>query len=188
MSRIGKKSISVPSGVKISVKDRTVSVEGPKGKLAFTHRPEVKVAWAESEKSITCSIDESLSQNRVAKALWGTTRAVIRNMVEGVSKGYERRMEVVGVGWTASMAGKKLKLVVGYANPIEMPIPDGVNIAVEKQFVTITGPDKQKVGQFASAMRAVRKPEPYNGKGIKYVEEVIKRKQGKQFGAAGGGS
>jgi large subunit ribosomal protein L6 len=184
MSRIGKKAVPVPAGVKISVKDRTINVEGPKGKLDLTFRPEVKVNWTESEKAINVALaDGFTSENKEANAYWGTTRAHIRNMIEGVTKGYEKALEVVGVGWTASLAGKQLKLVVGFANPIFLDIPTGVTVTVEKQFVKVTGSDKQAVGQFASAMRAVRKPEPYNGKGIKYTNEVVKRKQGKQFGA-----
>jgi large subunit ribosomal protein L6 len=184
MSRIGKKTIPVPAGVKIAVKDRTVNVEGPKGKLNLTFRPEVKVNWTESEKAINVALAEGFSaDNKEANAYWGTTRAHLRNMIEGVTKGYEKALEVVGVGWTATLAGKQLKLVVGYANPIMMDIPQGVTVTVEKQFVKVSGPDKQAVGHFAASMRAVRKPEPYNGKGIKYTTEVVKRKQGKQFGA-----
>lgn len=184
MSRIGKKSVAVPAGVKIAIKDRVVNVEGPKGKLSFTHRPEVMVAFSEVDKAVNCTVDSSQSDSRLAGALWGTTRAIINNMVKGVTTGYEESMEVVGVGWTAAVNGKKLKLVVGYANPIELEIPTGVTVAVDKQIVKVSGADKQLVGQFASSMRQVRKPEPYNGKGIKYVGETIKRKQGKQTGAA----
>jgi len=184
MSRIGKKAVPVPAGVKIAVKDRTINVEGPKGKLNLTFRPEVKVNWTESDKAINVALADGFnSENKEANAYWGTTRAHIRNMIEGVTKGYEKALEVVGVGWTASLAGKQLKLVVGFANPIFLDIPTGVTVTVDKQFVKVTGADKQAVGQFASAMRAVRKPEPYNGKGIKYTNEVVKRKQGKQFGA-----
>ena len=183
MSRIGKQPVTVPAGVKVSIKDRVVSIQGPGGTLSFTHRPEVRVAWTESEKSIVCTIDESDKDNAQVKALWGLTRAQLRNMVEGVSKGYEKNMEVVGVGYTAAIAGKQLKLVVGFANPIMMDIPAGLKVSVEKQFVKVQGADKQMVGQFAAEMRSKRKPEPYNGKGIKYTTEVIKKKQGKQFGA-----
>jgi len=184
MSRIGKKAVPVPAGVKIAVKDRTINIEGPKGKLSLTFRPEVKVNWTESEKAINVSLaDGYSSENKEANAYWGTTRAHIRNMIDGVTKGYEKSLEVVGVGWQATLMGKQLKLVVGFANPIILDIPTGVTVTVEKAFVKVTGPDKQQVGQFASSMRAVRKPEPYNGKGIKYTTEVVKRKQGKQFGA-----
>ncbi len=183
MSRIGKQPVAVPAGVKASVKDRTVTIQGPGGTLSFTHPEAVKVVWAESEKAVVCTIDEKDSDNAEVKAMWGTTRAQIRNMIEGVTKGYEKSMEVVGVGYTAALAGKQLKLVVGFANPIMMDIPAGLKVTVDKQFVKIQGADKQMVGQFAAEMRSKRKPEPYNGKGIKYTTEVIKKKQGKQFGA-----
>ena len=183
MSRIGKKPISVPAGVKVSIKDGAVNIEGPKGKLNMTHRPEVKVTWAESEKSLQVTLAQAKGTDADAGMYWGTTRALLANMIEGVTKGFEKTMEVVGVGWQAAVAGKKLKLQVGFANPILMDIPANLTVTVDKQIVKIVGPDKQVVGQFASAMRAKRKPEPYNGKGIKYTDEIIKRKQGKQFGA-----
>lgn len=183
MSRIGKKAVVVPAGVKVSINDRTVNIEGPKGKLSMSHRPEVKVVWADSEKAIRCTVAEGVELPEEVSKYWGTTRALIANMIEGVTKGYEKNLEVVGVGWQAVVQGKKLKLQVGFGNAIMMDIPPGLVVTVEKQFVKVVGPDKQLVGQFASAMRSKRKPEPYNGKGIKYVEEIIKRKQGKQFGA-----
>lgn len=183
MSRIGKKSISVPSNVKVSLSGNTISVEGPKGKLSFDYRPEVDVKWDESENSIDVSMDEKLiAQKRSNGAYWGTTRALINNMIEGVTKGYERKLQVIGVGWTATVNGSNLALKVGYANTILMPIPAGLNVTAEKQLITINGADKQAVGHFAASTRAKRKPEPYNGKGIKYLEEVIQRKQGKAFG------
>jgi large subunit ribosomal protein L6 len=161
-----------------------VNVEGPKGKLSLTFRPEVQVSWQESEKAVKVALAPGVSlDDAAARAHWGTTRAHIRNMIDGVTKGYEKTMEVVGVGWTAAMAGKQLKLVVGFANPLIMDVPPGLTVTVDKQFVKVAGSDKQAVGQFASAMRQKRKPEPYNGKGIKYTTETIKRKQGKQFGA-----
>ena len=183
MSRIGKKPIQVPAGVKIAIKDGTVNIEGPKGKLSMKHRPEVKITWTESEKAVKVALAENLSADADAGKYWGTTRALLANMIEGVTKGYEKSMEVVGVGWTAALQGKKLKLQVGFANAIVMDIPTGLTVTVDKQIVKIVGPDKQMVGQFAAEMRSKRKPEPYNGKGIKYTDEVIKRKQGKQFGA-----
>ncbi|MBS0198361.1 MAG: 50S ribosomal protein L6 [Planctomycetes bacterium] len=184
MSRIGKKSVAVPAGVKIAVKDGQVAVEGPKGKLSIKVPHQVNVKWAESEKAVNVALNEGFSsEDKTANAQWGTTRAHIRNMIDGVTKGYEKKLEVVGVGWTAALAGKDLKMTLGFANAIVMPIPTGLTVKVDKQFVSVSGPDKQMVGQFAAAMRAFRKPEPYNGKGVKYVEEVIKRKQGKQFGA-----
>jgi len=184
MSRIGKKTVAIAAGVKVAVKDGRVNVDGPKGKLSISIPKEIVVKVDDAAKSVVVSLVEGTPDNdKNASAQWGTTRAHIRNMIEGVEKGYERKMEVVGVGWTAAVAGKDLKMMLGYANPIMMPIPTGVTVKVEKQIVSVSGPDKQAVGQFASAMRQHRKPEPYNGKGVKYLEEVIKRKQGKQFGA-----
>jgi len=183
MSRIGKKIISVPSNVKVSQAGNTISVEGPKGSLSLEHRPEVDVKWDDSAKNISVSMDEALiAKKRSNGAYWGTTRALINNMIEGVSKGYEKKLQVVGVGWTATVNGTNLALKVGYANTIEMPIPVGLTVTAEKQLITVTGADKQAVGHFAASTRAKRKPEPYNGKGIKYLEEVIARKQGKAFG------
>ena len=183
MSRLGKKAIEVPSGVKVSIADRTITIEGPKGSLNFTHRPEVQVAHDEGDKVINVTVDEKLlAQDRANRAYWGTTRSIINNMVVGVTQGYEKKLNIVGVGWTGTVNGNKLALKVGYANLIEMPIPEGLTVTAEKQLVTISGADKQMVGHFAASARAKRKPEPYNGKGIKYLDEVITRKQGKAFG------
>jgi large subunit ribosomal protein L6 len=183
MSRIGKQPVQVPSGVKIGVQGQKVTVGGPLGNLTLDAPSPVSVAWNEKDKAIVCTIPDKDKDNATVKALWGSTRAHLKNMVAGVTKGYEKSMEVVGVGWTAVVAGKQLKLTVGFADPVVMPIPDGLKVTVEKQFVRIAGPSKQVVGQFAAEMRASRKPEPYNGKGIKYTTEAIKKKQGKQFGA-----
>ncbi|GJM18598.1 MAG: 50S ribosomal protein L6 [Phycisphaeraceae bacterium] len=183
MSRIGKKTIEVPKGVKVSINGRTVSIEGPKGTLSFEHRPEVKVGWTEDEKGLVVdAASEKKADDRLTKAYWGTTRALLANMIKGVTDGYEKKLEVVGVGWTANVSGQNLALKVGFANVVEVPIPTGLNVSVEKQLVTVTGTDKQAVGQFAAKVRSKRKPEPYNGKGIKYFDEVIKKKQGKAFG------
>jgi large subunit ribosomal protein L6 len=183
MSRIGKQKIDIPGNVKVSVKDHVVSVQGPLGTLTMTHRPDVKVAYSAEDKAVHVSIDEKDAEVRETRACWGTTRALIRNMVEGVTKGYEKSLEVVGVGWTAAVAGPKLKLTVGFANPLMVDIPQGVKVVVDKQIIRVNGSDKRAVGQFAAEVRAQRKPEPYNGKGIKFLDEVIKRKQGKAFGA-----
>ena len=183
MSRIGKQPVAVPAGVKATVSGNQVTIAGPLGTLTMEHPDHVKVAWNESEKSVVATIDEKDRDNAQINADWGTARATIRNMIVGVTKGYEKNLEIVGVGWTAAVAGKNLKLVVGYSNPIVMPIPEGVKVTVEKQFVKIQGPDKQKVGQFAAEIRASRKPEPYKGKGVRYDNEVVRRKEGKSFAA-----
>ncbi len=183
MSRIGKQPVAVPKGVKVTVSDGVVSVEGPKGKLSIKRPAEVSVRIDEGAGRVVCEIDPVHAEDRQVRADWGSTRAHIQNMVDGVSKGYEKTMEIVGVGWQATLAGREVRLQLGFANPVVMPIPQGLTVTVDKQIVKIAGPDKQAVGQFAAAMRAKRKPEPYNGKGIKYSDETIRRKQGKQFGA-----
>jgi large subunit ribosomal protein L6 len=181
MSRIGKQPVAVPSGVKVAVQGKKVSVTGPQGTLTLEARPEITVS--QMDNNVVVAVDPKHTTNPEASAYWGTTRALIRNMMEGVTKGYEKSLEVVGVGWSAAVQGKNLKLVIGYANPILVAIPEGLKVTVEKQFIKVVGPDGQKVGQFAAEVRSKRKPEPYNGKGIKYTTEVIKKKQGKQFGA-----
>jgi len=183
MSRLGKKPVEIPSGVSVSIDGREVTVAKGDASLSFEHRPEVSVAWNEDEKSVVVSVDEALMGNRQARAYWGTTRSLIANMVEGVTKGYQRELEVVGVGYTAELRGNTLALKVGYANTIEVDVPTGVDVSVEKQMIRVKGIDKQAVGQFAAVVRSVRKPEPYNGKGIKYAGEVVRRKQGKAFGS-----
>lgn len=186
MSRIGKKAISVPAGVKVrhDAAARTVNVEGPKGKLSFSYRPEVSVALADGDKQIHCTVDPARMEDRQVRAFWGTTRARIQGMVNGVATGYSKALEVVGVGWNAKIQGKNLLLSVGYSDPISLPIPDGVAVTVDAGTkLALSGPDKQAVGEFASIVRSQRKPEPYNGKGIKYANEVIQKKQGKAFGS-----
>jgi large subunit ribosomal protein L6 len=173
----------IPSGVKVAVNAaaRTVNLEGPKGKLSLKYRPEVGVKVEGSQVEVT--MDPALVDVGGNRAFWGTTRALIATGIEGVLKGYEKKLEIVGVGWGARVQGKKLVLTVGFANTLDVSIPDGVKVEVNQTMVTVSGPDKQAVGEFAAKCRAKRKPEPYNGKGIKYVDEVIQRKQGKAFGS-----
>jgi large subunit ribosomal protein L6 len=169
--------------VKVDVASGQVTVSaGPKS-LTLPVRPEVKVAFDSAAKQVNISIDPKDAGRAEVRALWGSTRAHIANMVKGVTEGFQRSLEVVGVGYTAVVAGKTLDLKVGYANLIKVPIPMGVEVTVDKQIITVKGADRQAVGQFASVVRSKRKPEPYNGKGIKYTDEVIKKKQGKAFGA-----
>lgn len=183
MSRIGKKPIPVPDKVKVSVAGDTVTVESGAKKLSRRIPERVNVEFVAAEKAVRCTIADADADNRQAKADWGSMRAHIDNMITGVTKGFERRLEINGVGWGATIGGKTLDLKVGLANIIKVPIPAGVEVAVDKNFVNIKGADVQAVGQFAAVVRSKRKPEPYNAKGIKYIEEVIKRKQGKAFGA-----
>lgn len=183
MSRLGKKPVTAPKGVKVSINGQTIQVEGPKGKLSQTFPEVVRLSWSEDEKSVSIAVDEKDLAVPANRAMWGTARALIANMMEGAATGYSKTLEIVGVGWGAQLQGQKLVLKLGYANPVEVDVPQGVNVSVEKQIVKVDGADKQAVGQFAAVVRSKRKPEPYNGKGIKYSGEVIKKKQGKQFGS-----
>jgi large subunit ribosomal protein L6 len=182
MSRIGKKPISIPAGVKVSVSGRTVSVEGPKGKTSLEHRPEITVK-VEGDQIIV----ERQDDERLSRGFHGLTRTLISNMVEGVTKGYERSLSIVGVGYNASVSGQTLNLNVGYADTRRLPIPQGLKVETPNPTtIRISGIDKQVVGHFAAFARSMRKPEPYKGKGIRYLDEVVKRKAGKAFAGAGG--
>jgi large subunit ribosomal protein L6 len=182
MSRIGRKPVPVPANVKVSVADSTVRIEGPNGKLEFRHRPEIRVRYDEASRQLEVA---RADDERLSRALHGLTRSLIANMVKGVTEGYTKKLEIVGVGYQAQAKGpNKLELQVGYANRITMEAPEGVKVAVtDPTHITITGPDKQKVGQFAAEVRKVRPPEPYKGKGIRYEGETVRRKAGKAFGA-----
>ena len=177
MSRIGKKPVDILDGVKVSLSDRTVSVEGPQGKLQYEHRPEVEVKLDEEAKHILVIRS---SDEREARAYHGLTRSLLNNMVEGVKNGYEKRLEIVGVGYVGSIQENNVNLRVGFANEISRPIPTGLDVSCPDQtHIVIKGCDKQQVGQFAAELRAVRKPEPYKGKGIRYQGEQVKLKPGK---------
>lgn len=177
MSRIGKKPVAIPANVKIGLEGRRINVEGPLGKLAYEHRPEVQVRINEQPKQV---IVERQSDERTARAFHGLTRALVQTMIEGVTKGYEKRLEIVGVGYLAAIQGDRLTLRVGFANEIEKRVPAGLQVTCPDQtHIVVKGSDKQKVGQFAAEVRAVRKPEPYKGKGIRYQGEHVKIKPGK---------
>ena len=176
MSRIGKKPVPITSGVKIAVQDRLLKFEGPKGKLQLQVHPavDVKMDTAKNEMVVTRRDDEKQS-----KALHGLTRSLIANYIEGVAKGYKKSLEIQGVGYKAEIKGKNLILAVGFANTISLVLPQGLLVEVDGNKIHVSGPDKQLVGQFASDIRRVRKPEPYKGKGIRYEGEYVKIKPGK---------
>lgn len=177
MSRIGKKPVPLPDGVKATIANREITVEGKLGKLTWTHRPEITVEVDAAAKEVNVT---RKSDDRLPRALHGLTRALVANMVNGVSKGYEKKLEIQGVGYLAAVLGDVLQLRVGFANEIQKKIPAGVTVKCPDQtHVVITGIDRQKVGQFAAEVRAVRKPEPYKGKGIRYDGEQVRRKAGK---------
>jgi large subunit ribosomal protein L6 len=176
MSRIGNKPVTIPSGVSASVEGQTIKVKGPKGQLQFVVHDDVAVKLDNNVVTVTPRVET----NR-ARAQYGTARAQIANLVAGVTKGFEKKLEITGVGYRAAMQGKNLQLALGYSHDVIFPIPEGIQIAVPKPTeITITGNDIQRVGQVAAEIRAYRPPEPYKGKGVKYAGEFIFRKEGKK--------
>ena len=175
MSRIGKKPVPIIDGVKVTVTDGLINVEGPKGKLSYQHRPEVVVEVADNEVTVSRSRDDKNS-----RSFHGLTRALVNNMIIGVKEGYEKKLELQGVGYVCQIKGKELSLRVGLANELTKEIPAGLDVSCPDQtHIDVKGCDKQQVGQFAAEVRALRKPEPYKGKGIRYVGEHVKIKPGK---------
>ena len=175
MSRIGKKPIAIPSGVTITLQGQTVTVKGPKGQLAWTVADEVEVTQAGSE--LTLAVREDTQR---ARGMWGLSRTLVSNMVEGVTKGYEETLELVGVGYRAAMKGQALSMQLGFSHDVDIKPPAGVTFATPKQTeIKISGIDKQVVGETAAKIRKLRKPDPYKGKGVRYQGEVIRRKVGK---------
>jgi len=175
MSRIGNKPVPVIDGVKVSVANGSVNVEGPKGKLSYEFRPEVEIAVEDAEVKVSRK-----GNDKNSRAFHGLTRSLVNNMIIGCKEGYEKKLELQGVGYVAQIAGNKLKLRVGLANELIKEIPVGLEVTCPDQtHVDVKGCDKQKVGQFAAEVRALRKPEPYKGKGIRYVGEQVKIKPGK---------
>jgi large subunit ribosomal protein L6 len=177
MSRVGKKVIPLPKGVTVQMADDKITVKGPKGQLARDMHPLVQVT-VEAE-TLTC---HRLSEDPPTRAAHGLMRALIANMVQGVSGGFDRKLEINGVGYRAEVNGKKLVLQLGFSHPIEYPLPEGVSAAVDKNVVTLSGIDKELLGRAAADVRSFRPPEPYKGKGVKYLEETILRKEGKAAG------
>lgn len=175
MSRVGKQQISLPEKVECSMASGVLTIKGPLGTLSREFKSDIEIVCADGVVTFTPK------RNDVdTKALWGTYASHVGNMVEGVSKGYEKKLIIEGVGYRAALSGAKLTLNLGFSHPVDMPIPEGLKVAVDKNVLTITGIDKELVGAFASQIRALRKPEPYKGKGIRYDGEIIRRKEGKK--------
>ena len=174
MSRIGKLPIQVPSGVTITVDSDVISVKGAKGDLTVPHLSDVTVALEDGQAIVTRNNEE-----RVARAQHGLQRALLNNAIQGVSQGFEKKLEVNGVGFRVSGGGQSLEMALGFSHPVKYTAPAGVSLTVNKMEITVAGIDKQQVGQVAADIRALKKPEPYKGKGIKYADEVILRKAGK---------
>jgi len=194
MSRVGKKPIPLPAGVKIEIKDRAVQVTGPKGSLTWSYPLGVTVAHdaAANALCVTRASDAALQ-----RALHGTTRALLNNMVVGVTTGYRRSLEIYGTGYGCAVSGKDLEMNVGYSQPVRLRIPDGVKVEIQVAAtkgdetpakLSVSGIDKQAVGAFARTVKDARRPEPYKGKGVRYAGEKIRRKAGKAFAGAGGGA
>jgi len=174
MSRIGKLPIDIPAGVTITVDSDIVSVKGPKGELTVPHLSDVTVALDDSQAIVTRKDDQ-----RIAKAQHGLQRALLNNAVIGVTKGYEKKLEVNGVGFRVSGGGNEIELLLGFSHPVKYKAPEGILLTVDKMNITVSGISKQAVGQAAAEIRKIKKPEPYKGKGIKYSDEVVRRKAGK---------
>jgi large subunit ribosomal protein L6 len=176
MSRIGKKSIAIPSGVNVTLDGQTVTVKGPKGQLAWTVSEEIEIKQEGAELTLTPRND-----SQRARGMWGLSRTLVANMVEGVTKGYEEVLELVGVGYRAAMKGQALSMQLGFSHDVDIPAPAGITFAVPKQTeVRIAGIDKQLVGEIAARIRRIRPPEPYKGKGVRYAGEKVRRKEGKK--------
>jgi large subunit ribosomal protein L6 len=176
MSRIGKKAVAVPSGVNITLDGQTVAVKGPKGQLSWSVPEEIEVAQNGGEIALS-----PRSDTQRARAMWGLSRTLVNNMVEGVTKGFEQNLELVGVGYRAAMKGRALSMQLGFSHDIDVPPPEGITFAVGKPTeIKITGIDKQAVGEVAARIRRMRPPEPYKGKGVRYAGEKVRRKEGKK--------
>jgi large subunit ribosomal protein L6 len=179
MSRIGKKPVVIPPGVQVHVEGSLVRVEGPKGKLAEPMPPGLRAAVADGHVMITREGDD-----RKVRALHGLARALVANMVAGVKEGFQKKLEIVGIGYRAQLQGRNMQLSLGFSHPVIFPLPEGITAEIDKQTqITLRGAHKALLGETAAKLRALRKPDPYKGKGIKYVDEVIRRKVGKKAGA-----
>ena len=179
MSRIGKQPIFIPAGVDVTVNGQLVTLKGPKGTLTYDVHPRATVALSDGEAGKELRVSVSDATEVFGRSIWGTTRANLANRLEGVVNGFKISLEVVGVGYRVSVQGSKVVLDVGYSHSVDYVLPEGVTGTVEKNVLTLSGIDKIVVGETAAQIRRVRKPEPYGGKGIKYIDEVIRRKAGK---------
>jgi len=176
MSRIGKKAVAIPSGVTVTLDGQTVTVKGPKGQLSWTVAEEIEVRQENGELTLVMR-----GEGARAQAMWGLSRTLVANMVTGVTTGFERTLELVGVGYRAAMKGQALSMQLGFSHDVDVPAPAGISFAVPKQTeIKISGIDKQQVGELAARIRRIRPPEPYKGKGVRYAGEQVRRKEGKK--------
>lgn len=175
MSRVGKKPILIPENVEVKIEGQKIVVKGPKGELQKEFRPEIEVEVRENKIFVRPKI-----KTKKTNALWGLTRALLDNLIKGVTEGFEKKLEIEGLGLRASMEGGDLVLFVGFSHPVRINAPEGIKLSVEKNMITVAGIDKELVGQIAAKIRKVKPPEPYKGKGIRYLGEVIRKKVGKK--------
>jgi large subunit ribosomal protein L6 len=180
MSRIGKKPILIPESVEVKIEGRKVAVKGPKGELRREFRPEIKIEKKEKEIVISPA-----KEGKKTRALWGLTRVLVANMIQGVVSGYQKKLEIQGVGYRTNLEGEDLVLELGFSHPVKIKKPEDVDFSLEKNIITVSGINKELVGQLAAKIRRVRPPEPYKGKGIRYLGEVVRKKAGKKAAAAG---
>ncbi|MEK7167307.1 MAG: 50S ribosomal protein L6 [Patescibacteria group bacterium] len=181
MSRIGKQPINIPEGVNIKMENQNIIIKGPKGELIQKIHPNVKI----EQKDNKLLVNVQKTNDKKQRALWGLFQRLISNMIEGITNGFEKKLEINGLGYKAEVSGNKLVLNVGFSHQVNFDIPKDIDIKIEKNIIIISGFDKQLVGETAAQIRRIKKPEPYKGKGIKYIDEVIKRKAGKAAKAAG---
>lgn len=183
MSRIGKKPISIPTGVTVNVTGQSVSVKGPKGELKLEVHPKIKITMEGTEMKVSPT-----GETKLDNSLHGLSRTLLSNLVEGVTKGFEKKLEIQGVGFKAAVQGSKLTLNVGFSHPVDFPAPKGITFAIDaekKNIISVSGIDKQLVGEIAAKIREIKKPEPYKGKGIRYLGEVVAKKAGKTAATGG---
>jgi large subunit ribosomal protein L6 len=175
MSRVGKKEITIPAGTEVKTSDALITVKGKGGTLTRAMHPVVNILVEGNTVKVMPK-----NTSRLGRALWGTYAAHVRNMIAGVNTPFVKKLQVEGIGFKVELAGKQLKLAVGFSHPVFVPVPEGLAVAIDKNIITISGADKETLGQFAASVRAVKKPEPYKGKGIRYEGEVVRMKQGKK--------
>lgn len=178
MSIIGKKPISLPQGVKAEISGGKIKITGPKGALDFLFSPEMEVTIGEKEITVT-----KIGKSKKAPAIWGTTTRLIANMLKGVTEGFQKQLELNGVGYRMAIQGKKINLALGFSHPVEVILVDGIEAKIENNVLTISGIDKQSVGQFAADIKKLKPVEPYKGKGFRYVGEIVRKKEGKKASA-----
>jgi len=180
MSRVGKKPILIPAGVKVKVEGQKVIIKGPRGELSRLIRPEIKIELKENKIFVRPFSEKGWIEGKKTKAFWGLTRVLLANMIKGVTEGYEKKLQIEGIGYRTNLEGNNLVLSVGFSHPVKIEAPAGIKFSIEKNIITVSGIDKELVGEMAARLRRTQPPEPYKGKGIRYFGEIIRKKVGKK--------